>query len=593
MTDNPNLNGQDPQEKQEAKKEEGGVQPPVSEQPAEQPAEGGELPQQKQEEYPSILSKPAQREQKKPSKRKLSKTARNIIITAVLCVALVGSIFAIYQFLPEPEGGDSSAVSSEEEQYLFDYSKYISYNEETETKGVKTVEVKNDVAEFQIGYTIAQEETTDVNTGTTSVQSVIKWNIPAVKGVDFDSTSIGFLINDLLKPAYTGVYAEDGSAKKDDSQTYYQECGFETPKSVLKITFNDGNVVTLTVGGQTPTKAGYYVMVSGDPKIYHASNEDVAYFLKPLLTFVNKEIVTAMQPEAEEDPYFYNNDLIRFDSIVISGKSVPKTMTFEYREKDSIGSTSVYRLLTPQPHYVSNDSIDKLLKPVNNGLSASECLVMLATASDYKNYGLDAPAYQAVYKVRSTTVTLKVGKQVEDGYYAVCVNGKNTIYKVDAANLPFVGVEPKDFYESALYQTDITMVSAITARFKNSSGQMQTVKFSLNHGVETDSSGNSEPTLTVVTDTGVTCNVDDFREYYRSIISLTASQFVEDGKEAAQPDLTLTFQYVNNSKSDVIKFSSYSARRYFYTLNGQGDALVVANDVNSIISQMESLIKGQ
>lgn len=193
--------------------------------------------------YPSIFDKPDHSREKQAKNRRISRGGRNVLLTLLLCVALAGSVFAIYRFLPKEEEENTSSSGSV--LSLFDYTQYITYDSElTEAEGVKNIQVTNPEGNFEIVYSIVEKTQQNSVTGEEETGPAIEWSVSNYDGVTFDSDTLQYLVGDLLKVIYSAVYTPDADSTNADGITYRQECGFDSPMATLTANFNDGKSYT-------------------------------------------------------------------------------------------------------------------------------------------------------------------------------------------------------------------------------------------------------------------------------------------------------------------------------------------------------------
>ena len=78
---------------------------------------------------------------------------------------------------------------------------------------------------------------------------------------------------------------------------------------------------------------------------------------------------------------------------------------------------------------------------------------------------------------------------------------------------------------------------------------------------------------------------------YVNLLSLTSFTNVTDGKDAANPYVTVTLTYNDYSQVDVLRLSAYTDRRYFMSLNGMGSTVVLSNNVDTVVNSVSALLK--
>ena len=596
--------------------------------PEEQPAEAVSGTPTEESACPSIFDKPDPdrfRKNEKPPKT-ANRQVRNIIIALVLCVTLVASTTGIsyllygknpIAFVKEYFAGDEeSAVSSapeEEETLIHDYSAYGTDSVDTDTLklgGVEKITVVQPNETYELTATMGEEITIDPETMEEVKNEILQWRVTKVMGkditgVNFSTTLSGFVVTDLLRIPYHSVYAENGNDTiPQGGKTYYEECGIANSNNRLTIHFKNGATSTVIVGSKAPTENYYFLgienndagkgEVAGAPKedtrIYKVTQDVIAYYAKDTIYFVNKDIILPIEQDEDtyveetgesiEDPYFISGELSRFDALSISGKNYAKPFAFEMVSEDQPGYDSIYLMTSPITQNVDLDAISALLSPVGSGLSAGDCLVMKPTAAQLKQYGLSDPACKVDYLVKNQKTVLKIGDQLDDGSYAVMVEGNPSIFKLDADSIPFVSYTQADFASDTLYSCDITLIDTLRIQ-ANGKDEL----YRLKHGVDSEKNN----TLTVTARDGKVVDTEKFRSMYVQLLSLTSFTNVNDGKDAKTPYATITITYDDYSQTDVIRLSPYTDRRYFMSLNGMGSTVVLSNAVDAFVDAFNAL----
>ena len=602
-------------------------------QAAEQAEAVAEEATKEEEACPSIFDKPdPDRYKTKAAKpKKKSRHVTRILVAAVLCVAIVLSgegiaylttgqwlFHYVADFITNTESETSSDPTKDEPtDYVFDYSSYLESPKDTEALGlggISSILVQNETGTYTLTSKMGTQTVFDEQTYEEYTKEALAWLITDVQGADitgvtFDPSTVGFIVTDLLKIPYASVYAQDGTAQiPQGGMTYYAECGLDRAKVQCTINFNNGASVKVSVGDKTPTGDDYFMSVEsndgnhpealGAPKqdrqIYRVTSAAVAFFLKAADYYVDREIITMVEQDEStynefgdevEDPYFISGALSYFDALSVSGRSYPRALSFKNVEESVPGYDSIYLMTAPITQNVNLDAMETLLGPVADGLTAATCLTMRATAADLQKYGLSSPACTVRYVVKGKEYVLSIGTKTneEENCYAVMVKGNPSIFEVLADDIAFKDYDTADYASNTIYSCDITKVKTIGIRCGNGINET----FRLTHGK--DDSG--DPSLTVVTQSGKTISTEDFRTMYVNLLSLTSFTNVTDGKDAANPYVTVTLTYNDYSQVDVLRLSAYTDRRYFMSLNGMGSTVVLSNNVYTFVNSVSALLK--
>lgn len=569
--------------------------------------------------YTSIFDAPAPKEKKTDDKnaatgKKKHKPSRQlslILVTVLVCVALVGGIFAVIRFTDSPDDTGSDASSSSGVQCIYDYTEYLSSADDTEylnIGGITGISVKNRKTSYKCAPVKEISTTTDESTGETKTTEILKWHITELEGVDieginFDPSLLKYVLVDIVKTPYSGIYAQDINAEiPSGGMTYFEECGFDDPEGEFNIEFADGSAITYYIGDATPTKDGYFtyadcrpnentvesvtadgevVPILGRPvrdtKVYKATEDAVSYLFNDATVVVSRDVVNKFTESGGAD-YYSSGTLIKYDSIELYSQTLGKTLHFSCVEAGSPASSSIYFVDAPENFSPDTKKIDDLLSPLADGLRSAGCYELRDDSEKSLKYGFDSPIGRVVYKVGDKTVGITVAKGIEVDYYAVKVDGDVSIYKVATDKLGFMHVAINDWRNPLLYANNIINVDSIEMRVKDSSGNVSVTNFVLEH--TSDDEGDDQITVTA---NGKTVDTEVFRSMYSSIISTSIEgEYVTDGKESASPELQITVRYIGYDGYDVLKYSDYSARRYYFTLNGKDGAPVLSTLVETI-----------
>ena len=162
----------------------------------------------------------------------MKKNIRIMIITVAAVIILVAMLLILMN-LPSSDGGGASSTAS---------STSISLNTKT-ADDVSKVEVKNNSDSY-----------------TVEMKSEDSYSVEGLDGFDLNKTSISALKSDSAGVAATQLVEEQA----EDLSIY----GLDSPKAEAKITYKDGETLSLAVGNEAAGDAGTYVTVNGESKVY-------------------------------------------------------------------------------------------------------------------------------------------------------------------------------------------------------------------------------------------------------------------------------------------------------------------------------------
>lgn len=527
-------------------------------------------------------------------KRKLKPLTKGLIISGVALV-LAAAVLAVTVIIPNANSNTDTASLASTPTYTV--------TNIAEAK-VNKVTVYNQ--NHPDGYTIYKVYNTDgtssdtASSGTSSDTVNYEWKVEGYE--KYNLSSAKYLVQSALAITSNKKYDNLDSPKADDydiddfqfvsSSTQSEEnaniYGFDTPYSVLNIE-TDNDVTKIVVGGTAPDKSGRYVTVSGDDSIYVVQETKLSYIGSDFKDLVGLLAVDYILQDDSNSDYYSEGQLVRIDNIKLGGTCRTNNITIE-SPPDELSAIS-YVVTSPVFRAADEDAVNDILSVAASGLANDGAYVLGYTDADIKKYGLDNPYSTVEINIGNYKVSLKFGAAV-DGYYPCIVGGKDIIYRIAAAdgtedNPDWISYKDTDVYYESLFLEYITGISSITMKFAD-----KQATFNLTH----TTADNGTKTFTVdcaEANEGVTIEKKQLSYLYGRILNLAAESVTDDPVPDVDPYLTITIKYTDKNKSaDVISLYKATTRRYFYTLNGKGNALVAANRVEDLYARMNDLLVG-
>jgi len=377
-----------------------------------------------------------------------------------------------------------------------------------------------------------------------------------------------------------GTLTFDEKAEKNDKDTY----GFLNPFSllVLKGESVDKNII---VGNMAPDKSGRYVTVTGDSNVYVVSESNMSYFDGSYHEMVGVLINDYIMHDEGTADYYDDGALARIDKLVLGGSCRKKTIRVETPPDD----LSIIPFVVTEPVFRAGDeeAISEIMNVASAGLSNYGSYVIGYTKEDYTKYGLDKPLSTLEIVIGTYRVNLTFGPVQEDGCYPCVKEGSDIIYKVLKEGNEWVEYVDTDLYYDTLFLEYVSGVSTLEIKTDK-----KDVKFEL---VRENPEEKSKYTIKCEqAQKGATIEAKQFNFYYGRILNLATEEFTEEPAPTGDAYMTITVNYTDKSRSaDVIRLYKHSARRYFYTLNGQGNSLISKSSVDDLYTTLDTLLKGK
>jgi hypothetical protein len=356
----------------------------------------------------------------------MAKSTRNIIIIAVVILALIAGIVVISRL--DTSSGDESTASTAEPSYTI-YS--------ADTSDLSAVIVENPSG------TIEAE-----NLGSSV------WTINKMSNDDIDKNKAYTLASTV-----STIISKN---KIEENPSDLSQYGLDNPSITVTMKKNNGTENVLYVGNKSPTLGEYFILLDGDNTVY---------------TLYSYKVDTLMQPLS------YYSDFNRF-SVEINDINkiniVRSDETINLKIVDDVASATnnVWEMTKPYVSSANDEYVD------NNILEPLEDLNFSTLITDDGDYGFDSPTAVVTLNVKpydSTSgkygdeyiETFTVGK-IADGKAYVSYNNKT--YEVEASSIDFVNASAFNILNKLQGLVDISLVNGISVKYGGNSDKIEIVR---------------------------------------------------------------------------------------------------------------------
>ncbi len=361
----------------------------------------------------------------------------------------------------------------------------------------------------------------------------------------------------------------------------------------------NGNEVEETVffGNLTVTGNGYYVMYEGREAIYVVSEAAVS-------RCVYTDVTTYLLPLAA--PYVSTSESGSVNQLTIKkhGEDFLAMRKLSDEEVDENGGLFSHVLTYPNSYYPSMDNMEPLFSMLSSftGSSVVEYNISKLLENPEENqeeitelfhkYNLfDAQnrwVYELYYDYEDSgfDTTLYISERLEvsgaaegeesEYLYYVYSPDFDVIIEFPADSLSWVEWDILSFLDNHSFATSINSVSEMNFVYP---GTDITYKIT---GTDND--------LTVTASNGVAVVTDNFRQLYKAVLYTTMDGYADLPEEGSLLlTLTITLQDGTVYRYD---FYGMTARKAYYTLNGEGEFYINRDYVKQIIAANNTLMEG-
>ncbi len=542
---------------------------------------------------------------KKPAKKGNIKRIVICSVAALLCGAIIGSIFLVKNMLPERS---SSTVSVAEEE-RFDILKFSDLIKPSIVSiGGKDIEVEsniqsvyfvNNLEEFTClpEYIKAEkkENTSSSSSTSSSNKKTYDYNINwCVKDLDTKLT-----VSNLISEKIQECLNIQGFRKMENTfesvEEYHQYYGITdklTAGCVVK--FNDATeTLTIKLGSSVAGGDAFYFLTSLSDTIYLVEAEYAKHFICTTKEFAEPTVIDPIVKTDDIKSYYNDNSgaLARYDSIKLSGDAFGGKV---YDFKLATGASADYMpylMVAPYRRPADNEFITEMISLAENGLEATAMFSYTSTEKDREAYNIKSPKAVIEFKLGKYSYKLMIGGIVGQGTdsqtRSVMIEGKPQIFGVPAESFDFLMNASNDV--TKMFNEGFILEDIYTIKSLEMTDKTGTHKFDLKHTLR---EGETSVYDTVVKKGSTEMNTLSFKILYQRILMLSLTEYVLE-QEYTDPVLTVKYNYIEGG-SKLVEFTEATDDVYHYTAWVDGTPLgeVVKSSVEDIIKCLEIYLAG-
>lgn len=513
----------------------------------------------------------------------IKKQKKLIIIFGVLFLAMLITYFAVIVPLTAVQEDNSSAVELLDGEVAISAKTSNFYIfQPLSRSSIQSIEVKNEFGGYKV-YRDASDT----------------FQLDGYMGLKFDDELFSSLV------VTTGTPTAMMRVATDLDEAGLAEYGLDKPQAEWIVTSTSGEEYVIEVGDCLITEGGYYVKYAPRNAVYILSTTLADTVLQPAYKLLSPLLTAGMSTNnyfnVDEFTVWKNDELfVNVYRTPDEEKKNPEAivenyMTYPKPESENASATALYEMNT-----------DIYYQALYNFISLQGDEVMAFKPEDevYAQYGLEEPKYMVRYVFEDYEFIVMVSERQEGGGYYACSNlyGYNLICHVEDDKLNWLEGGSFKWISSTPFFVNITTVKSITI----DSADVD-VHYELTHGTDADGNASLE---VVETNSGTViknADVNNFRQYYKTMLNLTNQEYVtlsDEDRLALMNDeskvvMTLTCESVDGSFSEY-KFYQYveestgkiSGGKIFVTVNGAGEFYTTNDLVNKVLNDTSRVLKG-
>ncbi len=499
---------------------------------------------------------------------KINKKKRNLIIGAAFVLVLV-ALLLVLLFGP---GSQESAESD---------------TESSSTVSSTTVELivseANDISELQVENATGSYTISRIQAATEEEDAV--YGIEELSDFDENQDELSGMIDEFANVSAVRLI----EANAPDIEKY----GLTDPTCVIRTFYDDGTEHVITIGNTLTTGSGAYMMVDDDPNVYSMGNSKTSRLNYSMLDYLDKNVIETWESYTDDDGNEVTAPTIGY--LEVTGGTLEETLRIEPLTEEELSSSSsaygsTYKIVEPfeaDMRYRSDSEGNDQNAVYTTGLqqlTADSIAKLNPTEEDLTALGFDSPYCTISFERDGTEYIWTVGNDTtaSDGSAAhyLMTEGKDLIYVVTDANLPWISINIDNMYSSLMLLPNINDVSAIDLMIYD-----QTWSFEIDAAADEDS--DIVPHID-----GEEVDLENYRDMYQYLLSAPAEGIYDGDEDAGTLVASFTYHY-RDGGSDTVELFDLGDRTCILSINGDKQWTTRIAYVQHLQSNMEKLLNGE
>lgn len=508
--------------------------------------------------------------------KKLSKTAKTVIIAVAVPFVLIAVVVILLIALPKKnsDGGSdvSLSMSLVEEQVVPINTK------NADDVNYLSVSNENGIYAFTRNKRVIQQST---ESGETANKEEFYWTSEELYEVPQDDSTVRAFISGLAQLSGVSVVEENA----EDLSKY----GLDAPEATVEADLDDGTKLIMLFGVKNPAnEQTVYFRFSDSNKVYLVNYYSVSNVFADVRKFAKLTLTEPYNSDKKNElNYLYITRSDMEELVEIKYMSIDKAKKID--ENFELATRNTHRFISPITTEVNSAGRSlgvsgKSLCYGVYGLTMNACESLDKTYETLKKYGLDDPFARVEFKYggKEYFISFSAEDTERKVYYAEMdgVSGIYSISREDASWCTFtmenlLPVRPVSPYIYSVDNIEIT-IGEVTYKY------------------EIDSHNKT------FTCNGIPINADNFREFYLQLIGEIGEEaYTTQISEGQLPEVSVKFTYkddyaeIYDGTVDTLEFFPSDGRKCKVNLNGKTLYKVRDDYVTRLIENISALNNGE
>ena len=344
------------------------------------------------------------------------------------------------------------------------------------------------------------------------------------------------------------------TAHTDVSGLDLSDFGLSPPALTIDVSFYDGIRSIVRLGGLSPDLRGYFLMIDDDPHMYLISS-----LVAHNMSLEAGDMLDTSLPVFDFEEARYIRIMHRYSPLIVFSPGDPNLMAPHLTAPDAppgwalLMESPMYGL-TPHSLFISQSVLGPL-----TSLSIRELIDI--HPETLAPFGFDNPFLEFEYHSAQGSVHLVFGDRFmrdDNEYIYVKFADRPHVFAVNIRMIASL----MDINTISLVERFITLINIADVYSVNINSTNPDLAYHMTINHATDGSGQISP---VVNDLSV--SDADFRIAYRLLISLSIDATVESFPIQDEPYLTIMYNFINGSQTEV-SFFERDSNFLYVSING-------------------------
>lgn len=490
----------------------------------------------------------------------VSKSLKPILIGVIVIVVLALLLVAFMVIFPEKEDEvtlESTAPVSQEPVY------YVI--KEDGDSLVKLKAIRPDGQELTVHYN--RDESGKLIYDIEPKAKFFNYNTSKFRSMMFTLTS-------LTAVAYVEENPEDLSIY-----------GLDDPQYQVELTFNDGRVINLYVGDNTPVDYYYYAYTDAGNTVYTIGN-----YITTLITRTELEYRDIKSfPQYTDEDIYTNITWIRTTNK--QGVTTEVLLDEDFAIEGN-KSSSHYMMLSPVVSSCNDDLIQEKLLDAAATLTYGSILCDI-TAEQFAEYGFDTPSRFEMKDTSGNSIDLVLGNSVNNYTFAIMgeqydafMNGETdevTVLTYVSEAFACVDVSYELLVNRAIWIQDIHSIEAIEY-------DMDGVKYEMLFSEYDDVTGSGVDVVRTVSKlNGKDVNEDNTKRIYTRTLNLRQVGEVDKNVELGEAKYTITLR-LRDGGSRLLEMIPLNERQFACRVDGKTEFYVYKRNIDTLLTALDRVL---